>query len=108
MKKQLWEYTRIEGKFNSFEFYTSYKLPVSNIDFIMDYIFIVKDSFDNKRERIKSLKVIKASDEDTGFCYRQDMKAEIFIRAEGWLTCRVVTRAIKADSGVNFFFRLPR
>ena len=74
----------------------------------MDYIFIAKDSFDNKKEGIRSLKIIKESDEDKYFCYWQDMKAEIFIRAEGWLTCRVVTRAIKADSGVNFFFRLPR
>ena len=71
--------TIIEGKLNSSEFHTSYKLHINDTDFIMDYIFIVKDSFDNKREGIKSLKIIKESDEDKYFCYWQDMKPGIFI-----------------------------
>ena len=69
----------IEGKFNSSEFHTSYKLHINDTDFIMDYIFIAKDSFDNKKEGIRSLKIIKESDEDKYFCYWQDMKPGIFV-----------------------------
>lgn len=71
--------TRIEGKSNSSEFHTSYKIHIDDTDFIMEYIFIVRDSFDDKDEGIKSLKIIKEIDEDKYFCYWQDMKPGIFI-----------------------------
>lgn len=74
--------TSIEGPKNRTEYHSTYRLWINDEEYVLDYIYIVRDDFQKKAEGVRSMKLIKKIDEDKYFCYWQDMKPGLFLPKE--------------------------
>ncbi len=74
--------TDIEKDKNSTYYYSSFKLSINNVEYYLYYIYYPKNDFSLDSEGIKSLKVVKVSEDDKYFCYWQDMQPGIFLPDE--------------------------
>lgn len=69
--------TEIAGKHNSTEYMTTFTFNLDDVPYLLYYKYTPKNTFDQKKEGVKSIQTVKESDDDRYFCYWEDMGAGI-------------------------------
>ena len=74
--------TDIDKEKNSTYYYSSFKMKINEVEYYLYYIYYPRNDFDQTKEGIKTLRIVKVAEDDKYFCYWQDMKPGVFLPDE--------------------------
>ena len=69
----------VNNGLNATTFNTKYRFKINEVSYLLYYIYTPKNTFDSKKEGVRSIKIVKEIDSDKYFCYWNEIKPGIFI-----------------------------